>query len=83
MTNELIETINSLFLKRPNTIYEVRIVNVVYKHTVNIFFEWYKIGYATKSRQIARFNEMTKDQLDELVARIKKETKLTVVLDGF
>lgn len=83
MTDEVIETINSLFLKKPNTIYEVRIVNEVYKHTVNMFFEYYRIGYATKSRQIARFNAMTKDQLDELVARIKKETKLTVVLDGF
>ena len=39
------------------------------------------VYFSTKT--IARFNEMTKDQLDELVARIKKETKLTVVLDGF
>ena len=83
MTDKVIETINSLFLKKPNTIYEVRIVNEVYKHTVNMFFEWYRIGYATKSRQIARFNEMTSEELENFVTRIKKETKLTVVLDGF
>lgn len=83
MTDEIIETINSLFLKKPNTIYEVRIINEVYAHRVNVFFEYYRIGYATKSRQIARFENMPREQVDELVKRIKKDTKLSVYLVGF
>lgn len=43
---DMITTIQTLFTKQPNTIYEVRIVDQRYAKKVNIFFEYYKIGQA-------------------------------------
>ncbi|OQJ75975.1 hypothetical protein BMS82_08700, partial [Leuconostoc pseudomesenteroides] len=52
----VIGDIKEMFAKQPNTIYEVRVVDQIYSKKVNIFFEWYKIGKATTSQQIARLD---------------------------
>ncbi len=44
----VIGDIKEMFAKQPNTIYEVRVVDQIYSKKVNIFFEWYKIGKATR-----------------------------------
>ena len=76
--DDMITTIQTLFTKQPNTIYEVRIVNQRYAKKVNIFFEYYKIGKATHSQQIARLDSEYREQIPEIIAKIRKETGLTV-----
>lgn len=77
--NELIEQIKDLFTKRPNTIYEVRIVDERHTNKINVFFEYYKLEHATISRQIARLEGNQHDLIPTLVNQIKKETGLTVI----
>lgn len=77
--NELIEQIKDLFTKRPNTIYEVRVVDERHTNKINIFFEYYKLEHATTSRQIARLEDNQRDLIPTLVNQVKKETGLTVI----
>jgi len=77
--DEIIAQIKQLFTKKPNTIYEVRIVDEVYSGMINIFFEYYKIGYATTSQQIARLEGTYREQIPAIKQQIKHETGLTVV----
>lgn len=77
--NELIEQIKDLFTKRPNTIYEVRIVDERHTNKINVFFEYYKLEHATTSRQIAHLEGNQRDLIPTLVNQIKKETGLTVI----
>ncbi len=74
----IIAEINSLFTKQPNTIYEVRLVNQRYGKKVNVFFEYYRIGHATHSQQIARLNDEYRSQIPELATMIHQATGLTV-----
>ncbi|WP_394456817.1 hypothetical protein ACF0HZ_04115 [Leuconostoc suionicum] len=74
----IIAEINSLFTKQPNTIYEVRLVNQRYAKKVNVFFEYYWIGHATHSQQIARLNDEYRSQIPELATMIHQATGLTV-----
>lgn len=74
----IIEDIKKMFAKQPNTIYEVRVVDQIYSKKVNIFFEYYKIGKATHSQQIARLDSEYREQIPEIIAKISKETGLTV-----
>lgn len=83
MNDQLIETINALFLKKRNTIYEVRIVNDEYHDRINIFFQHYRIGYATVSQQIARFEGSERGKMPELARQITQQTKVSVELVSF
>ncbi|MFT8584861.1 hypothetical protein [Liquorilactobacillus hordei] len=74
----VIGDIKEMFAKQPNTIYEVRVVDQIYSKKVNIFFEWYKIGKATRSQQIAQFDSTYTEQIPEIIKKIRKETVLTV-----
>lgn len=76
----VIEDIKKLFKKQPNTIYEIRIVDEVYSGMINIFFEYYKIGYATTSQQIARLEGTYREQIPAIKQQIKHETGLTVTI---
>lgn len=69
-----------MFAKQPNTIYEVRFVDQIYSKKVNIFFEWCKIGKATRSQKIAQFDSTYTEQISEIIIKIRKEkeTGLTV-----
>ena len=75
----IIIDIKELFKKQPNTIYEVRVVDQIYSKKVNIFFEYYKIGKATHSQQIARLDSEWRQQIPAIFKQIKQETGLTVV----
>lgn len=79
---DIITTIQTLFTKQPNTIYEVRIVHQRYANKVNIFFEYYKIGQARRSQQIARLDEAYRLQIPELAKQIHQATRLTVHTSG-
>lgn len=46
----VIGDIKEMFAKQPNSIYEVRVVEQLYSKMLNIFFECYKIGKATRSQ---------------------------------
>ncbi|WP_273712572.1 hypothetical protein [Leuconostoc mesenteroides] len=74
----VIGDIKEMFAKQPNTIYEVRVVDQIYSKKVNVFFEWYKIGKATRSQQIARLDSSYTEQIPEIIKKIRKETGLTV-----
>ena len=74
----IIEDIKMMFTKQPNTIYEVRVVDQIYSKKVNIFFEYYKIGKATHSQKIARLDSEYREQIPQIIAKIRKETGLTV-----
>ncbi|WP_349625703.1 hypothetical protein [Leuconostoc citreum] len=74
----VIVDIKKMFVKQPNTIYEVRVVDQIYSKKVNIFFEYYKIGKATHSQQIDRLDSEYREQIPEIIAKIRKETGLTV-----
>lgn len=77
--SEIIDQIKALFTMRPNTIYEVRIVDGQHTNRINIFFEYYKLNHATTSRQIARLEGNRRDQIPMLVKKIKNETGITVI----
>lgn len=83
MNDKLIETINTLFLKKRNTIYEVRIVYDGYRDRINIFFQHYRIGYATMSQQIACFDGSEKGEMPALARQITQQTKVSVELVAF
>lgn len=72
--------IKEMFAKQPNTIYEVRFVDQIYSKKGNIFFEWCKIGKATRSQKIAQFDSTYTEQIPEIIKKIRKEkeTGLTV-----
>lgn len=78
--SEIIDQIKALFTMRPNTIYEVRIVDEKHTSKINIFFEYYKLNHATTSRQIARLEGNQHDQIPILVSEIKRETGVTVTV---
>ena len=65
---------------KSNMIYEVRIVDEVYSGMINIFFEYYKIGYATTSQQIARLEGTYREQIPAIKQQIKQTTGLTVTI---
>lgn len=77
--SEIIDQIKVLFTMRPNTIYEVRIVDEKHTNQINIFFEYYKLNHATTSRQIARLEGERRDQIPMLVKEIKYKTGITVI----
>lgn len=76
----IITTIQTLFTKQPNTIYEVRIVHQQYANKVNIFFEYYKIGQAKRSQQIGRLDDEYEYrlQIPALAKQIHEATGLTI-----
>lgn len=76
--DDTILMINKLFTKKSNTIYEVRLVNQTYTKQVNVFFEYYRIGHATHSQQIARLDDQYHTRLPELAKQIHQATGLTV-----
>lgn len=75
---DIITTIQTLFTKQANTIYEVRIVHQRYAKKVNIFFEYYKIGQARRSQQIGRLGDEYRLQIPALAKQIYQATGLTV-----
>ncbi|MSB65627.1 hypothetical protein [Leuconostoc lactis] len=83
MIDKIIDTVNELFIKQPNTIYEIRIVYDNYRDNINIFFEHYKIGRATISRQIARLEGSEKGHMADFAQQITQATQLRVELVGF
>ncbi|MCT4386964.1 hypothetical protein [Leuconostoc pseudomesenteroides] len=81
--DKLIEEINKRFTKQNNTLYWLRIAYQRYSKQLNVFFEYAKIGTATRSEQIGRYSESEKDRMPELAKRIKKETNVSVELGDF
>lgn len=67
---DMITTIQTLFTKQRNTIYEVRIVYQRYAKKVNIFFKYYKIGQAKRSQQIGRLDDDYRLQIPVLAKQI-------------
>lgn len=79
--DDTILEIKKLFTKKPNTIYEVKLVNQIYSGQVNVYFQYYKIGYATTAQQIARLDGDTyREKLPEIAHKIRQETGLTVII---
>lgn len=68
--DEIILEIEQLFTKKPNTIYEVKLVDQIYSGQINIYFQYYKIGYATTVQQIARLDgEIYREKLPEIAQK--------------
>ncbi|MEE8831776.1 MAG: hypothetical protein SOI57_06095 [Leuconostoc gelidum] len=79
--DDIILEIEQLFTKKPNTIYEVKLVDQIYSGQINIYFQYYKIGYATTVQQISRLDgEIYREKLPEIAQKIRHVTGLTVIL---
>ncbi|CAM3112643.1 hypothetical protein [Leuconostoc rapi] len=77
--DDMILEVQKRFTKKPNTIYEVKLVSQIYSGQVNVYFQYYKIGYATTAEQIARLDgTIYRDKIPEIAKRIRTETGLTV-----
>ncbi|MEX0380684.1 hypothetical protein AB3K25_05305 [Leuconostoc sp. MS02] len=76
--DDIVSDIQQLFKKQTNTIYAVRIINQIYSKKVNIFFEYYKLGQATHTQQIAQLDDSYRLKIPEIAKKIRHETKLTV-----
>ena len=76
--DDIMTQIQKLFIKKSNTIYEVVIVDQVYSDQINIFFEYYKIGHATTSQQIARLEGKYREDIPDIKQQIRQTTGLTV-----
>lgn len=81
--DKLIEEIKKRFTKQKNTLYWLRIAYQRYSKQLNVFFEYAKIGTATRSEQIGKYSESEKYRMPELAKRIKKETNVSVELGDF
>lgn len=77
---EIFKTIEPLWNKQPNTVYELRVVMPEFQHDINIFFEWNKIGRATISREVASFDPEDVDAVMDAVEVFKTKYGLTVNL---
>ncbi|MDI6666566.1 hypothetical protein QMA56_02455 [Leuconostoc falkenbergense] len=81
--DKLIKEINQRFTKKNNTLYWVRVAYQRYSKQLNVFFEYAKIGTATRSEQIGSYVESEKNRMPELAKRIKRETNVSVELGDF
>ncbi|MFZ2591037.1 MAG: hypothetical protein WAX10_06390 [Leuconostoc citreum] len=78
--DDIILEIQKRFTKKPNTIYEVKLVDQIYSGKINVYFQYYKIGYATTAQQIVRLDaEIYRAQLPEIAKKIRKVTGITVI----
>ncbi|MBS9334984.1 hypothetical protein LQZ24_05905 [Fructobacillus sp. M1-13] len=77
---EVFKEIEPLWKKQPNTIYAIRVVMPEFKHDINVFFEWNKIGRATISREVASYNPGNVDAVMDAVEVLKIKYNLTVNL---
>lgn len=80
IAREIFKAVEPLWKKHPNTIYAIRVVMPEFKHDINIFFEWNKIGRATISREVASYDSGNVDTVMEAVEVLKTKYNLTVNL---
>ncbi|GAP02094.1 hypothetical protein FFRU_380040 [Fructobacillus fructosus] len=77
---EVFKEIEPLWKKQPNTIYAIRVVMPEFKHDINVFFEWNKIGRATISREVASYDPGNVDAVMDAVEVLKTKYNLKVNL---
>lgn len=80
IAREIFKAVEPLWKKQPNTIYAIRVVMPEFKHDINVFFEWNKIGRATISREVASYDSGNVDTVMEAVEVLKTKYNLTVNL---
>ncbi|MCK8627027.1 hypothetical protein [Fructobacillus cardui] len=78
---ELVSAIEPLWKKEANTLYEIRVVLPQFDNSVNLFFEWHKLGRATTSRAINTYSSEEVDAVLEAVQLIKIEKGITVSIN--
>ncbi|MFC4760541.1 hypothetical protein [Fructobacillus durionis] len=81
LITEVIRSIEPLFQKKPNVIYEVRLVNQPFAEQMNIFFEWGRIGHATISRQIKAVHHIGMDQVLTFKKELAKRLSIPIRVD--
>ncbi|CAK1240641.1 hypothetical protein ACT5YR_01105 [Fructobacillus fructosus] len=80
IAREIFKAVEPLWKKQPNTIYAIRVVMPEFKHDINVFFEWNKIGRATIYREVASYDSGNVDAVMDAVEVLKTKYNLTVNL---
>lgn len=80
IAREIFKAVEPLWKKQPNTIYAIRVVTPEFKHDINVFFEWNKIGRATISREVASYDPGNVDAVMDAVEVLKTKYNLKVNL---
>lgn len=78
IAREIYKVVEPLWKKRPNTLYELRVVMPRFQHGINVFFEWNKIGMSTTSRAVKSYKAIEENEVLEAVDFLKKEYNLNV-----
>ncbi|USS92052.1 hypothetical protein [Fructobacillus americanaquae] len=78
IAREIFKAVEPLWKKQPNTIYAIRVVMPEFKHDINVFFEWNKVGKSTISRAIKSYKAIEQDEVLEAIEILKKEHNLNV-----
>lgn len=78
--SKILKDINPLWLKKSNTLYQLRVVLPQFDNPVGLFFEWNKIGRATHSQAITSYPAQQAEQVLVASEEIKTEQGLTVVI---
>lgn len=81
LITEVIKSIEPLFKKKANVIYEIHIVNQPFADQMNIFFEWGRIGHATISRQIKAVHHVGLAQVMTFQRELEKCLPITIRVD--
>ncbi|GAP04973.1 hypothetical protein [Fructobacillus tropaeoli] len=78
---EIMNTIEPLWKKESNTLYGVRVVLPQFDNTLNLFFEWHRLGRATTSRAINSYPSEEVETVLAAVRLIKIEKGITVSIN--
>ncbi|MCO0831505.1 WGR domain-containing protein [Fructobacillus sp. W13] len=74
----IVQTIEPLFKKLHNTLYEIILVDIEKKQTINVFFEWGRIGHATISRQVKAVSYRSEQEKASFLKALKAKTPLPI-----
>ncbi|MBS9338205.1 hypothetical protein G6R29_00970 [Fructobacillus sp. M2-14] len=74
----ILKTIEPLFRKRHNTLYEIILVDLEEQQTINVLFEWGRIGHATISRQVKAVSYRTEQEKEAFLSTLKEKTPLPI-----
>ncbi|CAK1237543.1 hypothetical protein R55210_AODCCCNP_00663 [Fructobacillus fructosus] len=80
IAREIFKAVEPLWKKQPNTIYAVRVVMPEFKHAINVFFEWNKIGKSTTSRAIKSYAANQQDEVLKAVDVLRRDYNLNVTV---
>lgn len=78
IAREIFKAVEPLWKKQPNTIYAIRVVMPEFKHDINVFFEWNKVGKSTISREIKSYAARQQDEVLKAVAVLRRDYNLNV-----